>query len=499
MGLSHLELTHLLGELRSLEGAILQEVYQPSPTELVLELRQGRENRLLLFSVANGLARMHEVARRPANPMKPFLFQMLCRKELAGRLERIHQRPGERVVRLEFLAKPPPASPPDAVEALEPVPEPRARILECELLDRHGNLLLLDASEKLLGTLLPSSAPGRPLKVGESCPPLPPPPPGLQARDRFALRPEGQSYGEAVAAFFAAEALRLRVDTLKSQLQVGLRREIKRLERRIDDLEGDLGKAETAEQHRRYGDLLQIYLRAIPRGASTVTVDNVFLEDAPPIEIPLEPQLDAIGNVQRHYKLYRKYDSSIPRVLERLEEAEKEAQRLRQLLVWVDAAEGLERLQALEKEAHLPHRAKQLKPTAKAPERLPYQRYQTARGTEIWVGRSAKDNDLLTFRTARGNDFWLHVRGRPGAHVVIPVRPHPPDLETLLDAACLTLRHSGLPLDEKGEVAVTRVKYVRRVPGQNPGLVTFTQDKTIASEVSPSRLSTLTRLEGDEG
>jgi len=40
-------------------------------------------------------------------------------------------------------------------------------------------------------------------------------------------------------------------------------------------------------------------------------------------------------------------------------------------------------------------------------------------GWEVLVGKAATDNDYLTFKVAKPNDFWLHVAGVPGSHVVI--------------------------------------------------------------------------------
>jgi predicted ribosome quality control (RQC) complex YloA/Tae2 family protein len=43
-----------------------------------------------------------------------------------------------------------------------------------------------------------------------------------------------------------------------------------------------------------------------------------------------------------------------------------------------------------------------------------------ADGFEILVGRSARDNDRLTFKEAAPQDVWLHVGGgTPGSHVVV--------------------------------------------------------------------------------
>ena len=41
-------------------------------------------------------------------------------------------------------------------------------------------------------------------------------------------------------------------------------------------------------------------------------------------------------------------------------------------------------------------------------------------GFEVLVGRTARDNDKLTFKVARPQDVWLHVGGgTPGSHVVV--------------------------------------------------------------------------------
>jgi predicted ribosome quality control (RQC) complex YloA/Tae2 family protein len=40
-------------------------------------------------------------------------------------------------------------------------------------------------------------------------------------------------------------------------------------------------------------------------------------------------------------------------------------------------------------------------------------------GCTILVGRNRRGNEYLSFKEARQNDFWLHARGTPGAHVLI--------------------------------------------------------------------------------
>ncbi len=445
----------------------------------MLELRVDRESRLLILSLQPRTSRLHLIPQRPPNPLKPFPFQMLCRKELSGRLERIEQPGQDRVVQLTFQGA-------------------HRRILVAELTDRHSNLFLLDEVSTILGCQVPSRTDTRSHLTGQPYTPLPPATRPARPQNRFMERLPDQTVQQAISAFFSLEQTRIDLEELRGQVRATLRRELKRLERRRIDLEGDLRRAERAELERRYGDLLQIHLKDIPKGRSSVVVHDAFQEDEDAlVEIPLEPHLDPIANIQRHYRLYRKYDASIPVVLERIESTDRELVRLARLDAGLETITEISQLRSIAREAALPVRAAppSTQTTTRPVERKPYIRYTTPSGGEIWVGRSAADNDTLTFREARGNDFWLHVRGSPGAHVVIPARGTTPDLDTLLDAAGLALRHSGFTPGDKADVAYTRVKYVRKVPGGAPGLVTYSQDKTLFVELSNTNLSRIVRAE----
>ncbi len=79
----------------------------------------------------------------------------------------------------------------------------------------------------------------------------------------------------------------------------------------------------------------------------------------------------------------------------------------------------------------------------KNPKHIPYKTFVSRTGRAIWVGRSSSDNDVLTFRLARGNDLWFHAAGISGSHVVVRLgRDESPDQETLLDAATLAAHFS---------------------------------------------------------
>jgi predicted ribosome quality control (RQC) complex YloA/Tae2 family protein len=46
-------------------------------------------------------------------------------------------------------------------------------------------------------------------------------------------------------------------------------------------------------------------------------------------------------------------------------------------------------------------------------------RFVSPDGWTVLVGRTAEDNDVLTFKIGMPRDFWLHVAGESGSHVVV--------------------------------------------------------------------------------
>jgi predicted ribosome quality control (RQC) complex YloA/Tae2 family protein len=126
--------------------------------------------------------------------------------------------------------------------------------------------------------------------------------------------------------------------------------------------------------------------------------------------------------------------------------------------------------------------------------RIAYRAFHSKRGTEIRVGRNARDNDTLTFRHAHGNDIWLHTAEAPGSHVVLKVQPRSePDDEDLLDAAHLAVHFSPLRGAKRCPVHVARRKEVHKPRGAKPGLVTLSGGRILQVRVQPERLERLLR------
>jgi predicted ribosome quality control (RQC) complex YloA/Tae2 family protein len=95
-------------------------------------------------------------------------------------------------------------------------------------------------------------------------------------------------------------------------------------------------------------------------------------------------------------------------------------------------------------------------------------------GFEILIGRGDAENDALTFRVAEPRDFWLHVAGVPGSHVIVrnPEAAGELPRPVLQRAAELAAWHSKARGSRgKIEVHLCRVADVSKPRGFAPGEV----------------------------
>jgi predicted ribosome quality control (RQC) complex YloA/Tae2 family protein len=103
---------------------------------------------------------------------------------------------------------------------------------------------------------------------------------------------------------------------------------------------------------------------------------------------------------------------------------------------------------------------------------------------KVLVGRTEIDNDTLSLKIARPNDWWFHVRGMSGSHVVLVCPPgKDPDRNTLKMAASIAAFYSKAR--EGGVVAVSgsRARFVTKPPGVKSGSVQIR--KEIVLKVRP--------------
>lgn len=103
-------------------------------------------------------------------------------------------------------------------------------------------------------------------------------------------------------------------------------------------------------------------------------------------------------------------------------------------------------------------------------------------GFEVLVGRSARDNDELTFGVARPRDLWLHAAGHAGSHVVIRLPASGEEVpRTVIERAAAWAAWHSKARNARGkvDVHVCRAADVSKPRGAPPGTVQLRRYDTV--------------------
>ena len=342
------------------------------------------------------------------------------------------------------------------------------------------------------------------------------------------------SISEAIYMSYRARDSRLVLDMGRDRLNQIITSALSRVMKKRELHEQDLEEGQKADSYKHSGDMILTYKYMITQGQSNVTLTDYTADPPKDIVIDLNPTLDASGNAQEYYKRFHKAKRKMELADKYLKEDELAAQYLRSLMAAVNAATSLEDLDAINEEIRIeisgdsgfrkgqtakknnnntgdPNKMVGVAKSGKASSRalreaakranagkgnkdknkerpLPCRRYLTTDGYEILAGRNNIQNEQLTFHTASRRDWWFHVKGLPGTHVILKTKPNEdmPSDNAVLEAASLAAFFSkAIILEEhmtsedskpgqlKAEVDYCPVSHVKKILGAKPGMVIY--------------------------
>ncbi len=249
-----------------------------------------------------------------------------------------------------------------------------------------------------------------------------------------------------------------------------------RLERQRQALQDSMSRAAQSEQWREWGNWILTYAHSIgPRQGELV----IETGDGEVLIIPLDRAKTAVENAQSYFARYRKAQRAAGEGSARLEEVVLSLQDLEQIDTDLDLAASRPEIEAVR--AMLVDGGYLKKKRGRQGQVLRSQPLSLTSpdGLQVLVGRNSRQNDEITFRRAKGDDWWFHARGVPGAHVIVRTQGQPLPGDTIQYAAGLAAYYSRLR--EEADVAVdyTQRRQVRRVRGAAPGLVTYSGEQTV--------------------
>ena len=293
---------------------------------------------------------------------------------------------------------------------------------------------------------------------------------------------------EFYAARDKAESMRRKSKDLQKKIKTTRDRSERTLLARREELK----KSADRDTFRQYGDIIMSNIWRLQKGDKVLEAENFYLDECPTVKIKLDPLKAPQQNAAKYYKDYNKAKTAQEHLGELIEKNEMELEYLNSVLDIIARAESERDLADIRREltdtGYLRKQKANVKDRSKPQGPM---RFVSTNGYEILVGRSNAQNDELTLKTARRSDVWLHTQKIHGSHVVIRAEDTVPDEETLYEAACLAAYYSQGREGGKVPVDYCLAKFVKKPRGSMPGMVIYTDYKTIAADSSADILEKL--------
>ena len=304
-----------------------------------------------------------------------------------------------------------------------------------------------------------------------------------------------ESMSRLLFDFYAEKNADSRIKQRSAELRHLLSQTMERDARKRELMEKQLKDVEKRDKYKLWGELIQSFGYGLAPGARELIARNYYDNDAP-VRIPLDETLSPQENAAKYFERYQKLKRTYEATLIQKEETDRELEYLRSVEQALAMVEGEEDLSAIREElkagAYIRSRgaAPGKKGAARQKAALPLH-YLSSEGFDFYVGKNNLQNEYISFELASGNDWWFHVKGLAGSHVIVKTGGKELSDKGFEEAAALAAWYSSAPREGKVEVDYTRRKELKRPAGAKPGMVIYHTNYSLVAAPSLEGLTLL--------
>lgn len=267
---------------------------------------------------------------------------------------------------------------------------------------------------------------------------------------------------------------------------------LKKLNTRLDAVNEKINDCRDAEKYRLYGELITSNLYKINNEhIEKITLDNYY-ENNLPITIPLDKSITPSMNAKKFFKKYQKLKNSKEFIEQQKLSITNDINYLESVFYEIEAARNVEDIDEIYseiRESNINIKKKGKKSNLNKSDKSIYKNSKPDKfgeilkfdidGFTVLVGKNNKQNDYLTTRLASKDDLWFHVKDFHGSHVILRTENKIPSQATIVKCAELAKKYSKANQTANIMVDYSYVKFVKKPHGSKPGMVTYTNNKSI--------------------
>lgn len=262
----------------------------------------------------------------------------------------------------------------------------------------------------------------------------------------------------------------------------------KKLLNRLNSINTKLKDCEERDKYRLYGELITSNLYKLTNTHTDYIELENYYDNNNLIKIPLNKKYSPNINAKHYFKKYNKLKNALQIVSVQKAETENELNYIDSIIFEIELASSTKEIQEILDEISenlikkkVSQKKKNTKNTKKKKQEKQYSPLHfNIDNFDVYVGKNNKENDWLTFTFANKNDIWLHTKDIQGSHVILKNSGQNVSDDTLVKCAKLAVKHSKAKLSSNVPVDYCKVQYVKKPNGAKPGMVIFTNNKTIS-------------------
>ncbi len=263
----------------------------------------------------------------------------------------------------------------------------------------------------------------------------------------------------------------------KRLIEKHLNKELEKTASKINNIKNQLDLKSNEEEYKNIGNLLLINLNAVRKGMNKIEVDDIYSGNKK-IIIKLKPELSPKQNAEYYFNKARGEKISFEKNNKLLKSAESEFKKLNGIKNKFTSADSIEQMEEIMKELKMKENDHK---SGKDDLKIKFKHYVLEEKFHLYVGKDSRNNDLLTTKFAKQNDYWFHARGVSGSHAVLRVENSKETVpkNILKSAASIAAFHSKAKTAGLAPVSYTFKKYVVKKKGMEPGKVTLLKEDVL--------------------
>lgn len=263
----------------------------------------------------------------------------------------------------------------------------------------------------------------------------------------------------------------------KSRIESHLIKELKKVTSKLNNLNAVIDKGSNEELLNKFANLLLINLNSIKPSTDSIQLKDIY-DDDKLLTIKLDPKLNANQNIKHYFDKARGDNINLEKSVRLKDETQKYFKKLKSFEKKSDIATSIKELNEIMDELNIKENGSDKEKNDIGSK---FKHYLIENKYDVYVGKDSANNDLLTTKFAKQNDFWFHARSVSGSHVVLRVQNTKEAIpkNVLKKAASLAAYHSKAKTSGLAPVTFTLKKYVVKRKGMPVGQVALLKEEVL--------------------